>query len=223
MLDPDIVSIIKRLTIAFVPLMLGIILHEVAHGWMANRRGDPTAALLGRLTLNPIPHIDPMGLLFFALTSAFGPVVLGWAKPVPINPRNFRNITSDIMAVSLAGPVTNFLLALISAGLLKVFLFLLPYSTWHTVPSWQFFLLMLYASITINCSLAWFNLMPIPPLDGSKVAWSFMPPRLGYRFMQLERYGLLIVFLLMFVGVFRFVLTPLVNGTTQLILTLFGL
>ena len=223
MFDPDFVSIIKRLSFAFVPLVLGIILHEVAHGWMANRRGDPTAALMGRLTLNPIPHIDPVGLLFFVLTSIFSPVVLGWAKPVPINPRNFRNITSDILAVSLAGPVTNFLLALISAGLLKLFLILLPYHAWNTVPSWQFFLLMLYASITINCSLAWFNLLPIPPLDGSKVAWSLMPPRLGYRFMQLERYGMMIVFLLMFTGVFRFVLTPLVNGTTQLILTLFDL
>ena len=90
MLDIDLAVSIKRLSVAFVPLMLGIILHEVAHGWAALKRGDPTAAMLGRLTLNPVPHIDPMGLFVFVLTSLTGPFVFGWAKPVPINPRNFR-------------------------------------------------------------------------------------------------------------------------------------
>ncbi|MFQ9868369.1 MAG: site-2 protease family protein [Bilophila wadsworthia] len=103
MLDIDLAVSIKRLSVAFVPLMLGIILHEVAHGWAA-LAGDPTAAMLGRLTLNPVPHIDPMGLFVFVLTSLTGPFVFGWAKPVPINPRNFRNIVKDTMLVSFAGP-----------------------------------------------------------------------------------------------------------------------
>lgn len=112
MLDIDLAVSIKRLSVAFVPLMLGIILHEVAHGWAALKRGDPTAAMLGRLTLNPVPHIDPMGLFVFVLTSLTGPFVFGWAKPVPINPRNFRNIVKDTMLVSFAGPATNFLLSI---------------------------------------------------------------------------------------------------------------
>ena len=94
MLDIDLAVSIKRLSVAFVPLMLGIILHEVAHGWAALKRGDPTAAMLGRLTLNPVPHIDPMGLFVFVLTSLTGPFVFGWAKPVPINPRNSRPLTA---------------------------------------------------------------------------------------------------------------------------------
>lgn len=126
MLDIDLAVSIKRLSVAFVPLMLGIILHEVAHGWAALKRGDPTAAMLGRLTLNPVPHIDPMGLFVFVLTSLTGPFVFGWAKPVPINPRNFRNIVKDTMLVSFAGPATNFLLSIGFAVLLRLLIEFFP-------------------------------------------------------------------------------------------------
>ena len=131
MLDIDLAVSIKRLSVAFVPLMLGIILHEVAHGWAALKRGDPTAAMLGRLTLNPVPHIDPMGLFVFVLTSLTGPFVFGWAKPVPINPRNFRNIVKDTMLVSFAGPATNFLLSIGFAVLLRLLIEFFPLGEWQ--------------------------------------------------------------------------------------------
>ena len=111
MFDFDISHALRLLAIAFVPALLGIILHEVAHGWVAERCGDPTARQLGRLTLNPLPHIDPAGLAVFGLTSLSGAFVFGWAKPVPVDPRNFRNPHRDMMLVALAGPMTNFLLA----------------------------------------------------------------------------------------------------------------
>jgi len=221
--DFDFILTIKRISVAFIPLMLGIILHEVAHGWMAARRGDPTAAMMGRLTLNPLPHIDPMGLLFFVLTSLLGPVVLGWAKPVPINPRHFRNISRDVLAVSLAGPAANFLLAFLSAGLLRLYLFILPYQEWNTSGVWEFFFLMLYTSISINCALAWFNLMPVPPLDGSKILWSLLPPAWGMRYMQLERYGMMLIILLLLLGAFSYIMYPVISFSVKLLLSLFGL
>ena len=108
MLNLDISQVLSTLAVAAVPALLGIILHEVAHGWVANRCGDPTAKFMGRLTLNPLPHIDPMGLLAFVLTSLSRTFVFGWAKPVPVNPRYFRNPAKDMMLVALAGPLTNF-------------------------------------------------------------------------------------------------------------------
>ena len=115
MLDIDLAVSIKRLSVAFVPLMLGIILHEVAHGWAALKRGDPTAAMLGRLTLNPVPHIAPMGLFVFVLTSLTGPFVFGWAKPVPIDFRKLKYHRKGIILVSAAGIIMNILVAVISA------------------------------------------------------------------------------------------------------------
>ena len=113
MFDHSISESISRLVVAFVPVLLGIILHEVAHGWVALRRGDPTAWMLGRLTLNPVPHIDPMGMGMFAFTALFTPFVFGWAKPVPVNVRYFRNPRRDMLLVSAAGPLTNITLALL--------------------------------------------------------------------------------------------------------------
>ena len=196
MLDLDLAVSIKRLSVAFVPLMLGIILHEVAHGWAALKRGDPTAAMLGRLTLNPVPHIDPMGLFVFVLTSLTGPFVFGWAKPVPINPRNFRNIVKDTMLVSFAGPATNFLLATFFAILLRLLISLFPLGEWQGNTFWDFFFLMFQTGVIVNVGLGWLNLMPIPPLDGSKILWGVLPPKLGFQYMQLERYGFILLILL---------------------------
>ena len=220
MLDIDLAVSIKRLSVAFVPLMLGIILHEVAHGWAALKRGDPTAAMLGRLTLNPVPHIDPMGLFVFVLTSLTGPFVFGWAKPVPINPRNFRNIVKDTMLVSFAGPATNFLLSIGFAVLLRLLIEFFPLGEWQGNTVWDFFFLMFQTGVVVNIGLGWLNLMPIPPLDGSKILWGVLPPKLGVQYMQLERYGFLVLILLLMTGALGYVLYPLIQFSVNTVFSL---
>ena len=220
MLDIDLAVSIKRLSVAFVPLMLGIILHEVAHGWAALKRGDPTAAMLGRLTLNPVPHIDPMGLFVFVLTSLTGPFVFGWAKPVPINPRNFRNIVKDTMLVSFAGPATNFLLSIGFAVLLRLLIEFFPLGEWQGNTVWDFFFLMFQTGVVVNIGLGWLNLMPIPPLDGSKILWGVLPPELGFQYMQLERYGFLVLILLLMTGALGYVLYPLIQFSVNTVFSL---
>lgn len=130
MFDLDMSMQVRRLAVAFVPMLLGIVCHEVAHGWAAWRQGDPTARSLGRLTLNPAPHIDPMGGLMFVLTSLMGPFIIGWAKPVPVNPRWFANPRRGMMLVSLAGPGANVVLAVAFGLVLKLFVMLLPPMQW---------------------------------------------------------------------------------------------
>ncbi len=223
MFDFDIANAIRRLAVALVPLTLGIILHEVAHGWMAQRRGDPTAAMLGRITLNPIPHIDPLGLFVFVITSLTSPFIFGWAKPVPINARNFHNIRKDTILVSFAGPAANFLLALISGLLLRIFLEIFPPNLWQHSSIWTYFFLMLSGSIAINFTLAWLNLLPIPPLDGSKILWGILPNNIGYTYMLSERYGFIIFILLIITGVLSYILYPLVTISIQMCTFLFGL
>ena len=211
MLDLDIAAAIKRLSVAFVPLVLGIILHEVAHGWAALKRGDPTAYMMGRLTLNPLPHIDPMGLVVFLATSLTSPFVFGWAKPVPVNFRRLRNLTRDTMLVAFAGPALNFLLAILFAIFLRVQLEVLPYHLWRSNSIWHFFFLMFQTGILVNCGLAWMNLIPIPPLDGSKILWGILPARMGYQYMRLERYGFLLLALLLISGILGNILEPLIR------------
>ena len=201
MLDIDLAVSIKRLSVAFVPLMLGIILHEVAHGWAALKRGDPTAAMLGRLTLNPVPHIDPMGLFVFVLTSLTGPFVFGWAKPVPINPRNF-------------------LLSIGFAVLLRLLIEFFPLGEWQGNTVWDFFFLMFQTGVVVNIGLGWLNLMPIPPLDGSKILWGVLPPKLGFQYMQLERYGFLVLILLLMTGALGYVLYPLIQFSVNTVFSL---
>ena len=214
---------IKRLALAFVPLALGIIVHEVAHGWIASRRGDPTARYEGRLTLNPLPHVDPMGLLAFVITSLSGPFVFGWAKPVPIDYRNLRNPLKDMVAISAAGPVSNFCLAVLFALAVKAMVWLFPPAEWYTNPVWSFFSLMLPMGITINCSLAWLNLMPIPPLDGSKILIGVLPYRWIGPYMSFERYGFVLLILLLATGALGKILYPLIRMTLDVILFVTGL
>ncbi len=177
MFDFNIAHALRILSISLVPALLGIILHEVAHGWMAEKLGDPTARMMGRLTLNPIPHIDPMGLAVFGLTSLTGSFVFGWAKPVPVNPRYFRKIDRDMMLVALAGPSANFLLAVIFGVLLWAAVSFLPFAQWKDNSAYIFCLSSLQAGVIINFGLGWLNLLPIPPLDGSKILAYFLPPQ----------------------------------------------
>lgn len=223
MFNTDFASTIQLVAIAAVPALLGIILHEVAHGWVASLRGDPTARFMGRLTLNPLPHIDPMGLLAFVLTSLSGSFVFGWAKPVPVNPRYFRNPARGMMEVALAGPLTNFALAIVFGILLRITLEFFPYSQWIHNDTYSFIIKVLRAGVIINFGLAWLNLLPIPPLDGSKVAAYFLPAHQASSYMSVERYGFVILLLLLFTGLLGKVLMPLVSGSYSNLLTLLGI
>ena len=221
--DFDIASSLSTIAVALVPAMLGIILHEVAHGWAAARLGDPTARSMGRLTLNPLPHIDPVGLLCFVLTSLSGAFVFGWAKPVPVDPRYFRNPVKGMMAVALAGPLTNFLLAIAFALLLTLVLHAVPMAFLESWGGTEYLLKSLQVGVLINLSLGWLNLLPIPPLDGSKVVAYFLPRHWAWRYLRVERWGFVILIVLIVAGVLNSILVPLIWGSAEGLLALFGL
>lgn len=185
----------------FLPVLLfSIVLHEYAHGWMAKRQGDNTAYMLGRLTLNPIPHIDLIGSIIFPLVLHLsGAPVLGWAKPVPVNPANYRNHRRGDILVSMAGIVVNLILALISTLLIIV---IIHGSRRAPGMTGMFDLLLGMArdGLRINLVLAFFNLIPIPPLDGSHVLYHLLPGKIAVQYRELGRYGILILFGLMFLA-----------------------
>jgi Zn-dependent protease len=209
--------------LALPPVLFGIILHEVAHGWAASKMGDPTAKAMGRLTLNPIKHIDPAGLGVFAFTALLSPIILGWAKPVPVQPRYFRRPREGMMLVSIAGPMANFLVAIVCALLLTLVLNLDDSGIWGDSRTLDFISKSAEIGVFSNILLAWFNLMPIPPLDGSHIVGGLLPDKLAYAYASIGRYGMLILILLIFSGVFFEILGPLVKGSAAVILTLVGL
>ena len=194
---------LQQVSVWALPLLVAIILHEVAHGWVAYRLGDPTAKRMGRLTLNPLPHIDPMGsvVLPLLLMVAQAPFLFGWARPVPVNFANLRHPKQDMVKVALAGPVTNIALAVISAALLRSLVDL-------QLPSHHFaaafgesaltpMALMARNSVIINVVLAVFNMMPILPLDGGRVLAGLLPRTQAIAFSRLEPYGMFIVLALL--------------------------
>lgn len=206
---------LTELIILAPPLLFALTLHEFAHGFIADRLGDPTARLAGRLTLNPLSHLDPLG------TIAFFFIKFGWAKPVPVNAGYFRNPKQDMLWVALAGPVTNFGLAIISAILTKLAWLiagLLPYSR-----VMEAILLplsaMLVASVWINLVLAIFNILPIPPLDGGRILAGLLPDRLAEPYRQVERYGFIIILILAFSGLLSKVILPIIRSVNDLLLS----
>lgn len=181
--------------------VLAIVVHEVAHGWIAYKLGDSTAKDLGRLTLNPLAHIDPIGtvILPLLLIMTNSPVVFGWAKPVPINFHNLRNPKRDIISVGLAGPLANITFAFILAASFRLFSFLRG----------PFLTEMIFSGILINIVLAAFNLIPIPPLDGSRILFGLLPYPLAVRYMKIESYGFIILFILLWFGLIDWFLNPI--------------
>ncbi len=212
-------STIQQIAIAAPPLLFSITCHEVSHGYVAYKLGDPTARDAGRLTLNPLKHLDPLGLLVFVVTR-----FIGWAKPVPVNPWNFKNPRKDMIWVSVAGPGTNFLLAILLAVPFRVMTSLDPLLPSYLVAFLNFgklpplqsgqvlyvpIFLMLGAGIIINVALGFFNLIPIPPLDGSKIVAGVLPPSWAQTYYRVEPYGLVILVIFLLFGGFNLI-SPLI-------------
>lgn len=200
-------------------LIFSVILHEVSHGWVALSQGDDTAYYSGRLTLNPLPHLDPLGSVIFPALAIFMNFPLfGWAKPVPVNPNRFYDFRKGVVLVSLAGPVVNFLIAL-SFTLLSYLLGRNLNETIHNI----WLLKILSQGILLNLVLAVFNLIPIPPLDGSRVVSVLLPQELAERYDAIEPYGFFIVMGLIFTGILGKFLYPVVILIYRFLLNSFGL
>lgn len=201
-------NLMQRVAVWVIPVLFAITVHETAHGWMALRLGDPTAKMLGRLTLNPVRHIDPIGtILVPGVLLMLGGFLFGWAKPVPITWENLRRPKQDMAWVAAAGPLSNLLMALIWALIVRLGLALSSLSEGVAV----FLIYAGVAGLFVNTILMLLNLLPLPPLDGSRVLNALLPPRLAYRYGQLEPYGLPILLVLLITGILGKILWPLIT------------
>ena len=199
-------SPIQYFTISIIPVLLAITVHEAAHGYAAKHFGDKTAYFLGRITLNPIKHIDPIGTVVIPgmLLLLSAPFLFGWAKPVPVNFSNLNNPKKDMMCVALAGPASNLAMAIIWAIILGLFK--------SSGTSYALFIIgMAQVGIMINLVLMLLNLLPIPPLDGGRMAVSLLPSPWSYKLASLERYGMFILIFLIVSGLLSAILLPLLR------------
>ena len=215
----DLNALIQTIAIAALPVVFAITLHEAAHGYAARHFGDPTAWQLGRISLNPLRHIDPIGTILIPLAILLfsaGNFLFGYAKPVPVDFGRLRNPKKDMLWVALAGPLANLLMAFFWALMFKLS-WLAP--DYFSVPLAR----MAEIGIVINCVLLVLNLLPLPPLDGGRIAVSLLPPRLAWQFAQLERWGFPILLVLLFTGVLGAIMNPLVAFVAGAIEILFGL
>jgi Zn-dependent protease len=217
MLSENVSNFVLELSIWAVPTVFSIVAHEVMHGEVAKYLGDDTAQRAGRLTLNPISHVDPFGtVLLPAILLYLGLPVFGWAKPVPVDFRRLRNGRTGMVMVAAAGPLTNLTLAVVSAILARQLPQLLDPQAWRVIVVPLFY--MLRASVIINVALAIFNLLPLLPLDGGRVMAGLLPLPLAIKFSRLEPYGFLILFVLLYTNFFNRLIGPLINSVTRMLL-----
>ena len=200
-----------------IPVLFAVTLHEVGHGWAAKQLGDTTAADMGRLSLNPLKHIDPMGTIVVPLATFFlSGFIFGWAKPVPVNWNRLRNTKRDIALVALAGPAANLMMIAFWLMIMKLFITLADQQSM----SINVILFMASAGIAINSLLMILNLFPLPPLDGSRVVFSLLPASLAYRYSKIEPYGMVILVILLISGVLFRIIGPILDGFQQFIYSL---
>ncbi len=203
---------IREISLLIFPVLVAVVFHELAHGYVAYLCGDPTAKNAGRLTLNPLKHLDPIGTIVFLVTR-----MIGWAKPVPINPFYFKNYRRDLVFVSIAGPATNFLIAFVAGIVLKIL-----YGV-HVNNAFIYYKILLPLAIIlkftvqINIALCFFNLLPIPPLDGSKILMAILPENLNRYYSYLEPFGFVIILILLFTNMLDKILIPLIYTFTNLV------
>jgi Zn-dependent protease len=204
-------NIISQIALLIVPVLFSITIHEVCHGYLAYLFGDPTAKNAGRLTLNPIKHIDPVGLLVLFITGIAG-MAIGWAKPVPVDPRYFKKPRINMMWVSLAGPLSNFVLAVVTAFIYRQFGGFLLQSFFYPL------VIMAEYMVMINVGLAVFNLIPIHPLDGSHIMEGLLPLRAAYAYSKLQPYGFIILLMLIFTRAVNVVIFPIISAILYILM-----
>jgi Zn-dependent protease len=216
----NIVHTLQFISVAVLPLIFAITVHEAAHGWVASKLGDPTAKQLGRLTLNPLPHIDPVGTVILPIAMlVLSGFIFGWAKPVPVNIRNFREPRKDMAMVALAGPISNLMMALFWGLMWKLAVILPGSMHWFAVP----LLLMGKIGIQFNFILLVLNLLPLPPLDGSRVLSWLLPTQLALKLDKIEPYGAFILIGLLLLGLWNVLIAPVtffLSGVVEQILGL---
>jgi Zn-dependent protease len=206
---------LATVAIQFVVLIVSLSIHEAAHAWTADRLGDPTARRLGRVSLNPLVHVDPLGTVVLPLIAAISRFpIIGWAKPVPVDARNFRDPRRDFVLVAAAGPISNLIQAVIAAVAFRM----LYSSLSEDVSGVSLGMRLLFYGVDINVLLALFNLIPVPPLDGGNVLAGLLPPRAAVTFVQMRRYGFLVLYALMLTGVLSAILLPPFNFLVGILL-----